>query len=447
MDVLKTGIERVLYPYMENRKGNRIRSFTQQLQNSEKLSAGQLQALQRDRLAAYLQHCRENVPAYSGLDPDLIVSDPYAALRSVPPLEKRTFRDDPAQFLAANADPKTFIPNKSGGSTGLSVHFVMDRQQVEQYEAARWRGLAPYGISNGSRCLMVWGTSIEKDERERRKEAREDFWLKNRKVLSAYEMNEDSGEEYIEAVNSYRPEYLYGYSSALVIFANAIEKAGLEKLNADLKAVVASADTLFPWQAEYLEQVFRCPVVNEYGAKDAGILAMSCPCGHMHIAAENVVIEVLDPRTLQPLPAGETGLIAVTDLANLVHPRLRYLLGDTGCLLEEKCSCGRALPLMKAPEGREDAFLAAENGRLVHGVFTNQIIRDYKTVRGFQLIQHTPESATLRLVADPAETDGDEIAEKLSRNLPGVAIAVEYTDRIEPMPSGKIRYTVREFDL
>ena len=447
MDILKFGIEHALYPYMEKRKGNRIRFFTKQLQESEKLAPQELRALQETRLKELLLHCADHVPAYAGLDRAAIETDPFAALQSIPPLDKKTFRADPDSFIALNAPASSLIANKSGGSTGSPVHFYMDRNQVEQYEAARWRGLGWYGITNGSRSVMVWGSSIELSPEARKAHDREDKWLKNREVMSAYELNENDGQKYIDYLNSYKPEYLYGYSTALTAFAKAIEKAGKEKLKIRLKAIVTTSETLFPWQAEYLNKVFDCPIGNEYGARDAGILAYSCPCGGMHITAENAILEVLDPKTLQPLPEGSDGILAITDLTNRVQPRLRYMVGDTGTLLPGKCSCGRTLPLMKAPEGREDALLVAEGGRLVHGNFANQIIRDYPAVNGFQLIQHTPQTATLKLAGDPAVIPAEKIVSLISANLPGVKIETEFVDAIAPAPSGKIRYSIREFDL
>ena len=447
MDILKFGIEHALYPYMEKRKGNRIRLFTKQLQESERLAPEELRALQEKKLKELLLYCAEHVPAYARLDHAAIEADPFAALQAIPPLDKKTFREAPDRFIALNIPAESLIPNKSGGSTGSPVHFYMDRQQVEQYEAARWRGLSWYGITNGSRSVMVWGSSIELSPEARRAHDREDKWLKNREVLSAYELNEADGQKYIDYLNSYKPEYLYGYSTALEAFARAIEKAGTDKLAIRLKAIITTSETLFPWQAEYLKQVFGCPVGNEYGARDAGILAYSCPCGGMHVTAENCILEVLDPKTLQPLPNGESGIFAITDLTNRVQPRLRYMVGDTGTLLDGSCACGRTLPLMKAPEGREDALLVAEGGRLVHGNFANQIIRDYPMVNGFQLIQHTPGTATLRLAGDPEAIPADAIVSLIEKNLPGVSIATEYVDKIDPAPSGKIRYSIREFPL
>lgn len=100
------------------------------------------------------------------------------------------------------------------------------------------------------------------------------------------------------------------------------------------------------WQEDLIARVFDCPVANEYGARDAGILAYTCPSGGIHITAENCIIEVLDPVTYEPVPNGQSGVLAITDLTNYVQPRLRYMLGDMGTLSTEECCCGRRLPLV-----------------------------------------------------------------------------------------------------
>lgn len=100
------------------------------------------------------------------------------------------------------------------------------------------------------------------------------------------------------------------------------------------------------WQEDLIARVFDCPVANEYGARDAGILAYTCPSGGIHITAENCILEALDPVTYEPVPNGQSGVLAITDLTNYVQPRLRYMLGDMGTLSTEECCCGRRLPLV-----------------------------------------------------------------------------------------------------
>ena len=43
---------------------------------------------------------------------------------------------------------------------------------------------------------------------------------------------------------------------------------------------------------------------------------------------------------------GQSDVPAITNLANYVQPRLRYMLGDMGTLSTEECCCGRRLPLV-----------------------------------------------------------------------------------------------------
>lgn len=447
--IQKRMIEHVLYPAMERFRGNRIRTKTMQLQASERLPAGQLARMQEQKLAALLEHCAKHVPAYRvlGWEIEEIHKAPLAFLAQVPVLSKAAFQSAPDRYLSDTAERPALIANRTGGSTGEPVHFYMTREQVEAYEAARWRGLSWYGITHGSRSVMIWGNPIELTQNAQRKYQLRERLLKNRIIISAYQLSSDTVREKTAAIERYRPEYLYGYSSALTLFAEMMMKAGVS-LKLQLKAVVSTAETLTAAQKQVLEKAFRCPVANEYGARDAGILAYSCPEGHLHLSAENALIEVLDPVTHAPLPDGCTGVLAVTDLNNFAQPRLRYLLGDVGSLAAARCKCGRTLPLLGALEGREDAMLVGAGGQLVHGNAIGQLIRRYDGVRQFRFIQHSPTSATLLLaLMVPDDALPTQVTSEVQALFPDTAIRLEIVEHIPPAASGKMRYTIREFPL
>ena len=344
MPLHKYMIEHLLYPAMQH-KGNQIRAILNELQLSQKANAP---AVQYQRLIKLLLHCKQHVPAYAGLLPDdsVILTDPMAVLRTrIPLLPKTNFQQNPEAYLADDIPASSRIANCTGGSTGQPVHFYMTRHQVESYEAARWRGLSWYGITQGSRSVMLWGSPIELSKQAQLKNRLKESLLKNRRILSAYNLTEQDLTKHVRFLEHYRPEYLYGYATILTAFAQMLENAHITP-NLSLKAVVSTSETLEKWQEELLSRVFRCPVANEYGARDAGILAYTCPDGGIHITAENCVIEVLDPVTHEPVPDGTSGILAITDLTNYVQPRLRYMLGDMGTLSTEECCCGRRLPLV-----------------------------------------------------------------------------------------------------
>ena len=449
MDLNKILIEHLLYPAMELKNGNRTRQYTKELLASEKLSLEELKALQRQRLKELLLHCKRTVPAYAALDEALIEEDPYKALRSIPPLGKDQFNRNPDLYLSSAVPAADRIPNNTGGSTGVPTRFFMTRPQVEQYEAARWRGLGRFGVTFGSRSVMLWGNPIELSQAEQKSYAQKEKLLKNRLIVSAYNLSQDSAEEFIELLNSYKPEYLYGYANALKVFAQMIDPS---KLKIRLKAVVSTSETLVDEDRDLIASAFGCPVANEYGARDAGILAYSCPKGHMHLNIENAFFEVLDPRTLEPIEkAGESGVLAVTDLLTRAQPRLRWLLGDSITLSDDTPDCGITLPLVKSIDGRNDAILVGSGGKLIHGHSLYHILRNYPSVRQFQFIQHSPEKCTLILAADRQDEISEETAKEITSRINEIEaswqIETRFVDSIEVPASGKVRYAIREFPL
>lgn len=448
--IQKYMIEHALYPAMEQLKGNRIRPKLVELKATERLSAAARCNAQTDKLTKLLLHCVRHVPAYQALEHDEreIALDPLAYLQThIPALSKAVFQANPDAYLADSANKAALIPNHTGGSTGEPVHFYMTRDQVESYEAARWRGLSWYGITQGSRSVMIWGNPIELTQNAQRKYQLREQLLKNRIIISAYQLSGDTIREKVRQIERYKPEYLYGYSSALTTFAEMMKANGVQ-FKRKLKAVVSTSETLTDAQKAIIQEMFHCPIANEYGARDAGILAYSCPEGHLHITAENSIIEVLDPVTFQPLPEGKTGVLAVTDLGNFAQPRLRYLLGDVGSLSSYSCGCGRTLPLLGALEGREDAMLVGANGQIVHGNVVGQLVRRYNGVRQFRFVQHSPTSATLMLVlASSGKVETDQIVRELATLFPDTKIELQIVNEIPPTASGKMRYAVREFSL
>lgn len=452
MSVNKFFIEKLLYPAMEWKKGNRIRVYLQEMEQTQYAAPEVLRALRAARLKTLLHTCAAGVPAYQslGISDAAIERDPWAVLRTIPILKKSAFQAQPQRYLNTRYDRSRLIANVTGGSTGEPVRFFMDRYTVEHYEAARWRGLSWWGITPGSRSVMIWGNPIELSQDKQRAARWKDRFLKNRMILSAYDLTEQDVAQYIRLLNRYQPEYLYGYASALSTFADLLAPFADALRLRHLKAVVSTSETLYDHQRQRLQEVFGSPVLNEYGARDAGILGYECPCGHLHLSAENCILEVVDPVTFEPVLPGQSGLVVTTDLNNLAMPRLRYLLGDTATLSPETgCPCGVTLPVIRSLDGREDAIFQLPDGKLVHGNFVNQLSRKYDSFRQFQLVQTSIDRAELRLVlceqSRPEEIDA--FRQDVAGFLPGVEVRAVVVPRIEPGKSGKFRYSIRQFDL
>ena len=450
MDIIKPLIKHAVYPAMELIKGNRIRANAKWLKGNERLPVDTLREMQREKLEKLLLTCVREVPAYrafAGLA-DEIKADPFAALARFPVVKKADFRDNPAPYINPSVPAEKHIHNESGGSTSEPVRFLLDRETVEFYEAARWRGLSWHGIEPGDKHLMITGVLSEASPRMRKVEAAKDRLLKNRVFLSAFALRREDMPAYVRWLDKYRPAYVYGYVSALYVFAQMMEEMGLSFTRAP-KCVVTTAETLYDNQRGVISRVFRAPVVNEYGAKDGGILAMSCSCGGLHETVENAVLEVVDPVTYEPAAKGEAGVLLVTELNNLTMPRLRYQIGDRAALSDAVCECGVTLPLLAKVEGREDDMFLTVDGRLVHaGVFNHLNNITYATKK-FQIVQERPDYAVLTIVraAEPNEEALQRFIHEVKEALPGTMVEVVEATDIPPLRSGKVRYGIRNFPL
>jgi phenylacetate-CoA ligase len=77
----------------------------------------------------------------------------------------------------------------------------------------------------------------------------------------------------------------------------------------------------------------------------------------LHINEDHFLVEVIDPRTLDPVPAGQTGELVITTLTKEGFPVIRYRTRDLTRLMTETCPCGRTFVRMAKVMGRSDDML------------------------------------------------------------------------------------------
>lgn len=449
-------IRNIIWPVMERVKGNKIRTYLNEMKYFQNKTKDEINSFQYEKLRKLIEHSIRNVPAYKQYLGDLENEinnnphwDPIQFIQKIPVLTKLEFNKNTNDYLSDDIDKTSLIPNRTGGSTGEPTRFYLDRYTVEHFEAARWLGLSWSGINIEDPSVMVWGSSIELNQSQNKRYQLKERFLKNRLIISAYEIKESNIDTYIEQINSFKPKYLYGYPSALSLLAEMMLR-NKKTIKTPLKAIVATAETLQPKQRDLISRAFHCNVINEYGARDGGIIAYECQKGNMHMSAKNCYLEVVDIETKQPLEDGEKGLLLVTDLNNFSMPRLRYQLGDIASLSKEKCSCGINLPILESLEGRVDDVFVSKDGSYVHGNYFNQIMWKLDSFSGYQLIQHTPDTVTLKLVRKrDSYNNNDETVfrNEIYKVLGNIHLSISLVDEIPRSSSGKVRYAIREFPL
>ncbi|MBU0641279.1 MAG: AMP-binding protein [Planctomycetes bacterium] len=397
------------------------------------------------RLRATLSFAGEKLPYYAelfrrrGVDPQ--ARDPYGELARLPVLEKSTVRARGAEMVFRDV-PGGLIRHSSGGTTGDTLHFYIDRIRQAQDLGGRMFVQQWFGVQPGDRRAYLWGSPIEV------KRARIKRWrdrLLNEILLDAFELAPPQIEAHLAKIRRFQARLIYGYPSAMALLSqHARGRLGPDEFPA-LRAIVLTGEEVTADQVALVREVFGCPVVEEYGAREVGLIAHECPYGNRHIIAPHVHVEVLSQG--RSVPPGDVGDIICTPLNTRAQPLLRYRIGDVGALVAGDCPCGVPFPLLRLTGGKVTGFIVLSDGRLCHGAVTSHILRDQPGIVEFKTHQRAIDVFEVLLVVDERfRPETLRLVSQRYRRLFGAQVRADcrVVDRIPPDVSGKRRYVVSD---
>ncbi|MFQ5733795.1 MAG: phenylacetate--CoA ligase family protein [Planctomycetaceae bacterium] len=94
-----------------------------------------------------------------------------------------------------------------------------------------------------------------------------------------------------------------------------------------------------------LEELWNCPGIVFYGSMECGSIGIECSeQSGGHVSQGHVHIEIIDPETGEPLPAGEVGEVVCTVLQRKASPLIRFRTQDLAFVDSEPCACGVKFP-------------------------------------------------------------------------------------------------------
>ncbi|QGZ40602.1 phenylacetate-CoA ligase [Pseudoduganella flava] len=442
-------VTNLIFPLHERVKQHRSVAVRKQLEESQYWPEERLRELQLARLRRLLLRAGTKVPYFRDLfraldfDPqrDLHSLDDLARL---PRMDKAVIRANVERLKAEDAVGLARF--NTGGSSGEPLIFYIGKERVSHDVAAKWRATRWWNVDIGDPEIVVWGSPIELKAQDRVRALRDR--LLRTHLLPAFEMSTAKLDGFVERIRAHRPRMLFGYPSALSHIARHARDKGQRMDDLGIRVAFVTSERLYDEQRRQISDTFGCPVANGYGGRDAGFIAHQCPEGSMHITAEDIIVEILDPDGT-PVPRGQAGEIVVTHLATGDFPFIRYRTGDIGVLGTEQCGCGRGLPLLREIQGRSTDFLVAQDGTVMHGLALVYILRDLPQVQAFKITQESLDLTRVQIV--PAAALEAQAFESLRRDVErgfkarlgaAVAVEVELVDAIAPEKSGKFRYVV-----
>jgi phenylacetate-CoA ligase len=164
-----------------------------------------------------------------------------------------------------------------------------------------------------------------------------------------------------------------------------------------------------------IESVWNAKCYDHAGASEIGAHSFECevqPNG-THVIESEFIVEVLNPETLEAVPAGEQGELIITNLGRIGYPVMRYRSGDLVVLNSQKCVCGRTFSRFEGGVLARADDMVVVRGINVFPSAVENLVRQCETVEEFRITVSTNrEMANLAIELELSKTANPESARK-----------------------------------
>ncbi len=389
----------------------------------------EIKNMQRKRFLELIEFVKQNNKYYKEKLQGIEINS-IEDLKKIPVLEKTNLRDPK---IISNIDDKLVI-NYTGGTTGISLknYYTVDDVQERQGNLDFFRGM--FGYRFGSKTAWFSG----KDLVSAKDMSKNIFWVKDYinhiSYYSTFHMKKDYIDYMVKDMNKTKPEFFVGFPSAIYAIAYRIKAKNLN-MDFQLKAIFPTSEPLLEHQKSLLEEVFNCPIPDQYASSEGAPFIYECPSGSLHYDMYSGIFE-------KRYPDGDSNEVLVTAFPTHSMPLIRYAVGD-GVEFDDpskRCSCGSQMPLVKKIEGRKMTFVYSKERGVVGAGNISNIVKYTPGIEKLQVIQSDKENILLKVITG-LEDHGKivSILEHEMRNRLGenININFEFVDEIANEKSGK----------
>lgn len=410
------------------------------VRESRTWTKSEIEAYQNEKLHLMVKHCRHNVPYYQKLFADFGLHEndvtSISDLTRIPTLSKQTLRSRINEFR----DPGTpsYMTQHTSGSTGTPLKLEVNEYTYKLAMALLVDHEEHHGVPFGARRATFAGRMIQPSTKMSPPFARMNL-AENQKLFSAYHLNKKTFPWYRRELDTYQPEELIGYPSALCDLANHYQESG-ERPSFIPKTIITNSETVLEWQRELIEKVFQCEIKDYYGT--AEYLIFAGQEGKEYRVNPIIGIAELAQFNCETF----SGELVTTTLENRCMPLLRYSIGDTAQIsLDARQNAPLKIDFFSRVAGRTDDYIISHDGRRIGRI--DHIFKGLQDIKEAQVIQRK-ECCIIKVV--PKENANRDLITKSilekfhSRTGGHLKVSVHFENEIARGPNGKFKAVLVE---
>ena len=330
---------------------------------------------------------------------------------ALPFSEKSDLRDAyPLGLMTAPEDQIVRI-HSSSGTTGLPVIIPYTKKDVEDWAIMFARCYEYAGITSKDRIQITPGYGL---------------WTAGigfqagceRLGAMAIPMGPGNTEKQLQMMQDMESTVLCSTSSYALLLSEEIEKRGI-KNKIKLKKGVIGSERWSEKMRTRIAESLGIELYDIYGLTEIYGPGIGINCKYntgMHYWDDYLYIEIIDPKTLKPVPDGEMGEIVITTLVKEGAPLIRYRTHDLSRIIPGECPCGSKHPRLDTIMGRTDDMMKIK-GVNVFPSQIEEILQAFPEVSSeYQIrISHLDGKDTMRIYV---ETNGSvnflELADRIA---------------------------------
>lgn len=386
----------------------------------ETMDREQIEKLQLERLKTTVEHCMHSAFykqrfKEAGLEPGDIRS--LDDIRKIPFTTKQDLRDTYPFGMASVPLSQCVRLHSSSGTTGNPTVILHTQKDLDEWANAVARCLWMVGcrpddvFQNTSGYGMFTGGLGFQYGAERLGMLTVPAAAGNtRRQLKFFT---DFGTTVVHAIPSY----------ATRIY-EVMQQEGIDpRRDTKLRTLVIGAEPHSEEQRRRIQDMLGVKAYNSFGMSEMCGPGVAFECKEqngMHIWEDYYIVEIVDPKTLEPVPDGEIGELVLTTINREAMPLLRYRTRDLTRIIPGECPCGRHHKRIDRMKGRSDDMIVLR-GVNIFPIQVEQVLMRYKELGSNYLItlktDEVNDSMTVEVELAQSYTGGHDAQKALIKSI------------------------------
>jgi len=276
-----------------------------------------------------------------------------ADVKKLPFMFKRDLRDNyPDRIFTATQDELVRY-HVSSGTTGKPTVVGYTQKDLDLWTTSLARGLTSIGLGRGDVIQVSYGYGLFTGGLGMHYGA-------ERIGATVLPTSVGNTERQIELMQDLGATAIACTPSYLLHMGEVAEKMGVSiRKDTRLRTGILGAE---PWTEKMrvrIEDWLGIKAYDIYGTSElSGPMFTECSEQNgFHVWSDLALVEIIDPKTEEPLEPGESGEVTITILQKEALPMIRYRIGDIAAMDDAVCACGRTNPRIHRIQGRVDDML------------------------------------------------------------------------------------------